>query len=100
MPNPCEQDWKPDYTITPRRVVCAANRNRETGRLICGARHWDKIMRASLLPTENHAGWDQGFIDQFGDFLTRREAWEIAKDRGQILRDVSTPGTLYSENLY
>jgi hypothetical protein len=57
-------------------------------------------MRASLLPTENHAGWDQGFIDQFGDFLTRREAWEIAKDRGQILRDVSTPGTLYSENLY
>lgn len=92
--------WKPDYSITPRRIVCAANRNRESGRIICGARHWDNIMRASLLPGEKFTGWDQGFIDQFGDFLTREEAWEVASEQEQIRREVSSPGTLYSENLY
>lgn len=95
-----KQEWKPDYTITPRRVVCAANRNRETGRIICGARHWDKIMRSQKLPEEKFTGWDQGFIDQFGDYMSREEAWVVALEQNQIRLEVSAPGTLYSENLY
>jgi hypothetical protein len=50
--------------------------------------------------TQEYKGWEEGFIDQFGDWLDRKEAWKIAEDQGQIRREVSTPGTLYSENLY
>ena len=42
----------------------------------------------------------QGFIDQFGDFIDRQEAWVIAKSQNQIVKSVSSEGTLYSENLY
>jgi hypothetical protein len=93
-------EWKPDYSITPQRIVCAANRHRESGRIICGARHWDDIMRSQKTPEEKWSGWDQGFIDQFGKYLSRKEAWKIAEEQGQIRRKVSTDGTLYSENLY
>ena len=93
-------DWKPDYKVTPRRVVCAALRNRTSGRIICGARHWDKVMRAQKLENESWKGWDQGFIDQFGDWMDRETAWRIACDQMQIRRLVGPSGTLFSENLY
>lgn len=94
-------DWKPDYTITPRRIVCAAMW--KEGRIITGARHFDKVMRQQMEASEGLAWWrscEQGFIDQFGDFINRSEAWKIAEDQKQILMEVSAPGTLYSENLY
>lgn len=47
---------------------------------------------------------DQGFIDQFGAFMSRTEAWKVAEAAGQIIRrvdgDAVDGGTLYSENLY
>lgn len=47
---------------------------------------------------------EQGFVDKFGVFHNRQEAWKIAKDANQIFRNVggdqSQGGTLYSENLY
>lgn len=47
---------------------------------------------------------EQGFIDQHGAFMSRREAWEVAEAAGQIIRrvggDEADGGTLYSENLY
>lgn len=94
-------EWKPDYNVTPRRIVCAAMRKED--RIITGTRHFDKIMRAQMKASEGIPWWKdchQGFIDQFGDFLTREEAWTIAINQNQIHRDVSCPGTLYSENLY
>lgn len=94
-------EWRPDYSVTPRRIVCAAMF--KDGRIITGARHYDKIMRAQMEASEGIAWWrscTQGFIDQFGDFLNREDAWKIAKAGRQIKRQVSTPGTLYSENLY
>ena len=46
----------------------------------------------------------QGFVDQYGEFFDRCEAWKIAEREGQILRrcggDGAKGGTLYSENLY
>jgi hypothetical protein len=90
-------------------VVCAANRSRVTGKIICGARHWDSIMRQQVKwPTEKSAGlpeeWrgaEQGFIDQFGNFLTREEAYKVALGNGQIARRCGGDnGTLFSENLY
>lgn len=95
--------WTENGLIKPEsRVVCAANRYRETGRIICGARHWDKIMRSLKLDSEKWDGWDQGFINQFGEFLTRKEAWDIGEKQGQIIHICyeGQKDILYSENLY
>lgn len=93
-----------------QRVVCAANKLPD-GTLLIGARHWDEHMR-NQLETYKQAGnefraakEEQGFIDQFHNFLTRGEAWKIAKKQGQIIRICSDPietedGILFSENLY
>jgi hypothetical protein len=44
---------------------------------------------------------EQGFIDQFGVFMTREEAYEVAKAAGQIkYRCGGDEGRLFSENLY
>jgi len=93
------EEWRPEPGLA--RVVCAAMRFRETGRIICGARHWDPIMRQQKREDEPWDGWEDGFIDQFNQFLTRAEAWDIAVRQGQIHRKLDTPeGTLYSEHLY
>lgn len=94
-----------------RRVVCAACINSLTGDMILGARHFDNLMRQSIkaLAKDNccEKGWSdsqQGFIDQNGIFINRREAWKIAKEANQTLYNVGGDqkdfGTLYSENLY
>lgn len=96
-----EAEWKPDYTKTPRRVVCAANRHKLSGRIICGARHWDKIMRGHLDKFTKPGEFDQGFIDQFGDWMTREEAWIVAVNQNQVRRRCGGDGErLFSENLY
>ena len=85
-----------------RRIVCAANR-RPDGVLVCSARHNDPRMhlQKALVGGE----WDdeeQGFVDQWGVFLTREDAWRVAKAAGQLIREVggNNLGRLYSENLY
>lgn len=94
----------------PRVVVCAANRSAITGKIICGARHWDSAMRGQVqfliedgrrkMPDEWVAA-EQGFIDQYGQFLTREEAYLIAEKAGQIKYGPQhSMGTLYSEDLY
>jgi hypothetical protein len=47
--------------------------------------------------------WEEGFIDQFGDFLTREEAMRIARRAGQKINVKGCGGsttTLFSEGLY
>ena len=95
-----------------QRVVCAANRMPD-GFMFIGARHWDMHMHQQADNYKQVGGTkenslvkaEQGFIDQFGNFLTREEAWEIARRQGQIIRECSDPidcedGMLFSENLY
>lgn len=78
-----------------RRVVCAALRDLN-GTIICGPRHWDSLCRGT-----SKDGWEQGFVDQRGVFLTREEAWQVAFNAGQIIRRVGGDGKrLFSENLY
>lgn len=97
--------------LSPSRIVCAANRyvGANETYLLIGARHWDAHMRRMIpyLPKSVHphaVDWEQGFIDQHENFLTRTEAWKIAEANGQINRrvggDERDGGTLYSENLY
>lgn len=90
-----------------RRVVCAANRDKFSGDVIIGVRHWDQWMHQQA---ESRPGqWcgdphEQGFIDQHSVFMSRTEAWRVAAAAGQIIRrvggDDADGGTLYSENLY
>ena len=87
----------------PKYIVCAAIRR--DGHIVCGARHFDGIMRSQLAQMGQNAGvyWEQGFIDNFGKFYTREEALKLALEMGQIRRtgggfDLSKE--LFSENLY
>ncbi len=81
-------------------VVCAACRHNNL--IIAGARHFDSVMRSQMkaagIDTAIH--WEQGFIDQFGNFLTRVQAKKMAEDRGQILEGEGKYADLFSEDLY
>jgi hypothetical protein len=89
--------------MTKHRVVCAAVRKGDT--IICSPRHFDRLMRA-IVEAFADEGWDctdleQGFVDQFGAFMTREEALVVAKAAGQIVRRCGgDEHRLYSENLY
>ena len=66
-------------------IVCAAMRHKDV--IVCGARHFDTHMLSQINAMNLHTTeWEQGFIDQFGHFLTRKEAWKIADKMGQIRR--------------
>jgi hypothetical protein len=85
-------------------VVCAANRFKSAGVILCGARHWDDVMRAQADAMGIKGGnEEQGFIDQFGTFLTREEAMQIVKESGQPFNEDRNGGAgkaLFSEGLY
>jgi len=90
-----------------RRVVCAAIRLPGTSRVVCGARHYDTVMREqirSLIDAGDAAGqaWyacEQGFIDQAGRWMERGEAMQIARVAGQIVGS-PTSDELHSEDIY
>lgn len=86
-----------------RRIVCAAIRN-DIGTVICGVRHYDTLMHTQI-GNDKTSFWpcatvEQGFVDNKGVFLTREEAWEVAWEAEQIIRDCGCEGELFSENLY
>ena len=91
-----------------RRVVCAAIQC-DNGELLIGVRHFSPDMRNTMSYMQDSGArfkrkHVQGFVDQFGVFMDRQEAWKVAENANQIYRrvggDDSKGGTLYSENLY
>lgn len=89
-----------------RKVVCAAIRA-DDGRVMVGIRHYSGDMHSQLAVRSDaedfmhRHGDDQGFVDQRGVYMTRREAWIVAEKAGQInSRITGQEGILYSENLY
>lgn len=86
----------------PQRIVCAAIRH-PNGSVICGPRHFDMLMRIQVKESP-HGGWghaEQGFVDQCGVFLNRKQALGVAEEAGQIIRRCGGDDTeLFSENLY
>lgn len=99
--------WTDNKIEKPQQiVVCAAIKIGDL--IIAGARHHDKVMKSQLSYIDNwkqfkhNNGEVQGFIDQFGDFLTREEAMQIVKDNGQRFNiDHNGSDTvLFSEGLY
>ncbi len=84
-------------------IVCAANKHKKSHLIICGARHWDSLMRGQVeaMGKYDYNDWDTGFVDQFGEYYDREEAWVVAERNNQIVRRVGGDnGYLYSENLY
>jgi plasmid maintenance system killer protein len=98
-----------------RRVVCAANRAEDI--LLVGPRHWDSTMHTQYDALEmfiegdmpSRESFEQGFINTWGEFLTRKQAWVVASNNNQIIRFVGSQTVeslkdsetkLYSENLY
>lgn len=100
-----------------RRVVSACNRFHDFQ--IMGCRHWDMTMHAtaSALGMDVKDGHDnvhayaiengspyeeQGFVDQWGWYMSREEAYIVADRMGQILphRANISSTTLFSEMLY
>jgi hypothetical protein len=69
-----------------------------------GIRHYCPQMRDQIQHSnQGLTYWKnvyQGFVDQYGKFHTREEAWVIAEREGQIRQVSGTHGTLYSEDLY
>lgn len=95
---------------TQRRVVCAAIRAAD-GTLLLGVRHYSSDMREQIyrrLDGEKFArrhDEDQGFVDQWGRWLSREEAYQVALAAGQIVYPeacgMGLDGPkLYSEGLY
>lgn len=95
--------WADNGIEKPQQIiVCAACRVGDV--ILCGARHWDKVMRkqADLIGIKGGTE-EQGFIDQFGDFHGRVESMRIVKASGQpfdIKRNGGSDEELYSEGMY
>ena len=96
--------WKDNNIKKPKQViVCAACR--VDGYMVCGARHFDKVMTNIIKHLPYDLRWpmaEQGFIDQFGEFITREIALEIVKNNGQPFDEDRNGASdcLFSEGLY
>jgi len=90
-----------------RKVVCAAVRSND-GKVLAGTRHYspDMVATMRLMGKEGErfrakADRNQGFLDNFGNYLSRKEAYIVAVEAGQIKDgDGHRPGKLHSEDLY
>lgn len=85
-------------------IVCAACRLSD-GLIIPGPRHFDATMRNLMRALgrdsqEHYRDADEGFINQYGHFLTREEARVIAERNGQLIDRASNGDWLYSEDIY
>lgn len=88
--------------IPQRRVVCAIAQHR-SGVILCSPRHFDSTAYQLIDAIGFAEGWhdaNQGFVDQWGVFMTREEAHVVATEANQIIRRCGGDGVLYSENLY
>jgi hypothetical protein len=107
-------DYSPPNGCNPRKIICAANQYGDI--IIPSARHHDKRMnalittlggRSKLLENINYGDLEeyrkeQGFIDQYGDYWCREDAYKIVTMNKQTIQheDICRGGRLYSENLY
>jgi hypothetical protein len=109
-PDPHPQGEERGRYRSERRVVCAAIRAAD-GELLLGIRHYSRDMyhqlehRIGARTFYNRHDPDQGFVDQYGQYMTREEAYAVALAAGQ-LRYPEACGQgldgpkLYSEGLY
>lgn len=108
---PLPEDWRSTPTprdfVPPRdckvKIVCAANRKGDI--IFAGPRHCDYVMHSQAIATGGEyalIATEQGFIDQWGRFWNRLQAWDICQIEGQEidLERNGRVGILFSEGLY
>ena len=93
-----------------RRIACAANRSKGLGKnsyIVLGVRHFDDHMRKLIKEKWGeeclkNKYFEQGFVDNKGEFLNRKQAFKIAKKAGQIIKKTGGEDSkeLFSEDLY
>ena len=104
-----EITWAEGHDPVARYVVCAANRFGDL--VICGARHYDSVMCRVIKELGGmeavHDGLErddieQGFIDQYGAFMSRDEAAFVVVSNKQAIAEPEQAelGRLISENIY
>lgn len=92
--------------MTPANRVVTAACKTKSGLIVVGVRHCDGIMRAQVEASgEKDPLMDQGFIDNRGNYLDRKEALILATEAGQIGSGSSGKKTgskheLYSEDIH
>lgn len=93
-----------------RRIVCAALRASD-GSLLLGIRHYSRDMHEQIAARKDGMKFEhllddqQGFVDQHGAFMSRDEAYRVARDAGQLVYpdrcgDGLDGMKLYSEGIY
>lgn len=95
--------------LSPHARIAGVANQMYDGTVICGGRHGDHVMNKQMdlffaskpKCTELNTHVGQGFIDQWGNFLDRRQAFKIALFQDQIkFRCGGDNEELYSENLH
>lgn len=91
-------DDAPEFVpVTCERILIAALYD-GCGNVYTGYRHSDIYFDTDL---EDKKGVVEGFLTSKNQFVTRKEAWVIADNAGQIInRSKGIDGLLFSENLY
>lgn len=76
--------------VFPRKVVAAATKclfHWDVDQVVIGVRHFDKYMRQTMGLLQEKYGTrydeEQGFVDQWGVFMSRTEAMQVVKASGQ-----------------
>jgi capsular polysaccharide biosynthesis protein len=96
--------YSKDGMFVKRRIVSAATRIE--GHVLISIRHWDRPMRelaVKLGVDTRSTNNDQGFVDQYGNYLSRSEAYQIVIINEQQLNgnlEMEGYTELYSEHLY
>ena len=91
----------------PRHVVCAAIKRGPI--MVTGPRHLDFIMQSQIdsMKFSLKSRWsigegieEMGFIDQFGNFMTREVAMQVAQSFGQLKAEIPMDKILFSTDIY
>ena len=102
--NPNRNDWNPPKECVPK-IVCAAVWFAGTDFLVPMVRHYHPSSIEVVDLVRKEVGDDveevQGFLDQWGRFYDREQAFKLCTQTGQI-SSYTTRGrdTLFSEYLY
>lgn len=88
----CAAIWFKDGKEHPHQP-----RNIKSGFVICGRRHHNIFVIASMIDKDLHKDSSQGFLTSEDRFLDRYEAAELAMSRKQIGKETNL---LFSEDLY
>lgn len=101
-------EWQEALRFDRKQVIVSSAMRSPSGIIIACVRHGDELFynavdNMKLCDEDKDFNyWEQGFVDQYREFLTREEAWVIAEENGQIKHKLGCDDAkrLYSENLY